>query len=111
MKAGKASTTYTAAGAFSVKRLKLWNNVQTMYDSKMYWSMGKRLKRMGEEVWHDGWPRQQGWYKCLIDGELEMQLKYYVCQVSMKPHWVDSNGDYIEAMGKVQWQEQIKHDR
>lgn len=39
----------------------------------------------------------------MIDGELEMKLKFYVCQVAYKPHWVDSHGDYIETMGKVQW--------
>lgn len=53
--------------------------------------------------WNDGYPKRQGFYKCLIDGELEMTLKFYVCQVSRKPHWIDNNGDYIEAMGKVQW--------
>lgn len=58
---------------------------------------------MSESKWNDGYPKRTGYYKCLIDGELEMTLKFYVCQVSMKPHWVDNNGDYIEAMGKVQW--------
>lgn len=60
-------------------------------------------KLMGEKIWNSGWPKKQGWYKCLLDGEMEMNLKYYVCQVSMKPHWVDNNGDYIESMAKVQW--------
>ena len=58
---------------------------------------------MSDNKWHDGWPKKQGWYRCLIDGELEMKLKYYVCQVACKPHWVDNHGDYIETMGKVQW--------
>ena len=58
---------------------------------------------MDKNKWHDGYPKKQGWYNCLIDGELEMKLKFYVCQVTMKPHWVDTNGDYIETMGKVQW--------
>ena len=58
---------------------------------------------MDKNKWHDGFPKKQGWYNCLIDGELEMKLKFYVCQVAMKPHWVDTNGDYIETMGKVQW--------
>ena len=57
----------------------------------------------GSKELHDGWPRKPGWYKCLVDGELEMDLKFYVCQVSCKPHWVDKNGDYIESMGKVQY--------
>lgn len=66
---------------------------------------------MASEDYKDGWPRQQGWYECLVDGELKMMLKYYVCQVSMKPHWVDHNGDYIESMGKVQYKGQVKHER
>lgn len=60
---------------------------------------------MSEAQWNDGWPRQQGWYKCLLDGEVEMNLKYYVCQVSMTGHWVDAHGDYMESMAKVQWQD------
>ena len=66
---------------------------------------------MSEIIWNDGWPKKPGWYNCLLDGEMEMQLKFYVCQVSMKPHWVDQNGDYIESMAKVQWSAPIKHDR
>ena len=54
-------------------------------------------------TWRHGYPKNQGYYECLIDGELEMKLKYYVCQVSMKPHWIDNNGDYVETMGVVQW--------
>lgn len=58
---------------------------------------------MEGNIWHDGWPKKEGWYKCLLDGEMEMELKYYVCQVARKPHWVDSHGDYIESMAHVQW--------
>ena len=54
-------------------------------------------------TWRHVYPKKQGYYECLIDGELEMKLKYYVCQVSMKPHWIDNNGDYVETMGVVQW--------
>lgn len=64
-----------------------------------------------KKVYKDGWPRQQGWYDCLLDGEMEMQLKYYVCQVSMKPHWVDKNGDYIESMARVQYADKVTHER
>ena len=64
-----------------------------------------------KKVYKDGWPRQQGWYDCLLDGEMEMQLKYYVCQVSMKPHWVDKNGDYIESMARVQYADKVTNER
>lgn len=67
---------------------------------------GAKRGHRGEHMkgtWQHGFPKKQGYYNCLIDGELEMKLKYYVCQVSMKPHWIDQNGDYVEAMGVVQW--------
>lgn len=59
-----------------------------------------------ETVWNDGWPKKEGWYRCLLDGEVEMNLKYYTCTVSMKKHWVDSHGDYIETMAHVQWSDE-----
>lgn len=58
---------------------------------------------MSETKWHDEWPRKEGWYKCLLDGEEEMTLKYYTCVVSMKKHWVNDKGEYIETMAHVQW--------
>lgn len=61
---------------------------------------------MDEAKWHDGWPKKEGWYKCLLDGEQEMILKYYTCTVSMKKHWVDSHGDYIETMAHVQYSDE-----
>lgn len=62
---------------------------------------------MDNNKWHDGWPKKEGWYRCLLDGEEEMNLKFYVCQVARKPHWVDQHGDYIESMAKVQYSEPI----
>lgn len=58
-----------------------------------------------EKKWNDGWPKYPGWYRCLVDGEVEMNLKFYRCQVANKPHWVDNNGDYIESQYKVKWME------
>lgn len=67
---------------------------------------GSRSRRMTmEKQWNEGWPKKPGWYKCLVDGDVEMELKFYVCQVSCKPHWVDKNGDYIETQYKVKWKE------
>lgn len=54
------------------------------------------------DEYKDGWPRIPGWYDCLVEGE-EMKLKFYVCQVSMKPHWLDKDGNYIETQYKVKW--------
>lgn len=60
-----------------------------------------------EEAYKSGWPRIPGWYDCLVDGE-EMRLKYYVCQVSRKPHWLDSEGNYIESMYEVKWRNEVR---
>lgn len=64
-----------------------------------------RRTTMAADHWNDGWPKRPGWYKCLVDGDVEMDLKFYICQVSCKPHWVDSGGDYIETQYKVKWKE------
>lgn len=64
----------------------------------------RRRTRMAEQ-WNDGWPKHPGWYRCLVDGDVEMNLKFYICQVARKPHWVDKNGDYIETQYKVKWKE------
>lgn len=74
-------------------------------------SVLKGIIGMSDKKWHSGWPKEPGWYNCLLDGEMEMQLKYYVCQVAMKPHWVDANGDYIESMAHVQWSSKAEHER
>lgn len=47
----------------------------------------------------------------MVDGEVEMNLKCYMCQVSRKMHWVDENGDYIESMYNVEWGEPVEHGR
>ena len=64
----------------------------------LLWELGDHMK----EDYKDGWPRIPGWYDCLVDGE-QMKLKFYVCQVSCKPHWLDPDGNYIETMYKVKW--------
>ena len=56
-------------------------------------------KTMSE--WKDGFPKREGFYRCLIEGELEMKLKFYICQVSRKPHWIDNQGNYV--IDRVQW--------
>ena len=66
---------------------------------------------MSETKWNAGYPKKPGWYKCRLDGEEECVLKYYVCTVSMKPHWVDNHGDYIESMAHVEWSEATQHER
>lgn len=67
-------------------------------------TQGKDSKMAAEE-WKTGWPKRPGWYRCLVDGDVEMDLKFYICQVSCKPHWIDEGGDYIETQYKVKWKE------
>ena len=52
--------------------------------------------------YRDGWPKVPGWYDCLVEGE-EMPLKFYVCQVARRPHWLDKSGNYMEKMYKIKW--------
>lgn len=63
----------------------------------------RRTRMAAADEWKDGWPKKPGWYKCLVDEDVEMELKFYICQVSCKPHWVDKDGDYIETQYKVKW--------
>lgn len=56
-----------------------------------------------EKIWNEGWPKKEGYYNCLVDGEVEMPLKFYVCQVARKPHWVDDHGEYFETQYKIKW--------
>lgn len=66
-------------------------------------SQSRRIQMTGQ--WNEGWPKHPGWYRCLVDGTVEMNLKFYICQVSRKPHWIDKDGDYIETQYKVKWKE------
>ena len=54
------------------------------------------------EEYRDGWPKRPGMYDCLVEGE-KIRLKFYICQASCKPHWIDAHGDYYETMYKVKW--------
>lgn len=54
-------------------------------------------------MWKEGWPRKEGWYDCLLDDELEMKLKFYICKVACKPHWVDSHGEYMESQAHIKY--------
>ena len=63
-------------------------------------ALGGNMENANE--YRDGWPRIPGFYDCLVDGE-EIKLKFYVCQVACKPHWIDGQGNYYETMYKVKW--------
>ena len=71
-----------------------------VYMMAAFVALGGNMENVNE--YRDGWPRIPGFYDCLVDGE-EIKLKFYVCQVACKPHWIDGQGNYYETMYKVKW--------
>lgn len=56
---------------------------------------------MEEERYFDGFPKKQGWYDVLLDGEPE-RLRHWVCQMSGRHEWIDIDGQYIRGR-EVLW--------
>lgn len=52
--------------------------------------------------WKEGYPKEAGHYDCLVDGERQ-RLKHFICVMSGRHEWVDTNGDYIYA--DVKWRD------
>lgn len=52
------------------------------------------------EEWHDGFPKEQGWYECLLDGEIVL-LRHFECCVSTRHEWAHPGGEY--EYGNVKW--------
>lgn len=50
---------------------------------------------------NDGFPTNQGWYECELDGEPAV-LRYFHCEVSGRDEWVDKAGRYMR-MHAVKW--------
>ena len=63
-------------------------------------ALGGNMENVNQ--YRDGWPKIPGFYDCLVEGE-EIKLKFYVCQVACKPHWIDGQGNYYETMYHVKW--------
>ena len=64
------------------------------------------LRNMEDEkiVWKDGEPKSQGWYDCLIDGEYEDRLQWWICIMNPKKrHWKDRDGHYVDLSHRVQY--------
>ena len=54
--------------------------------------------------WKSGEPKQQGWYDCLIDGEEEDRLQWWICQLNPKKrHWKNALGDYVDIGHTIQY--------
>ena len=43
-----------------------------------------------------GTPDRKGWYKVLIDGEIEMTLYFFICELNpRKRYWVMEDGSQL----------------
>ena len=43
--------------------------------------------------YNTGTPNKKGWYKVLIDGEIEMSLYFFICELNpRKRYWVMEDG-------------------
>jgi exopolyphosphatase/pppGpp-phosphohydrolase len=55
---------------------------------------------MAQDEWIEGYPKETGWYVCLVDGE-EEKLYHFICAMSGRHEWADKNNDYVYA--EVKW--------
>lgn len=56
---------------------------------------------MEEPIYYEGFPKSQGWFDVLIDGEPE-RLRHWVCILSGRHEWIDIDGQYIRGR-VVEW--------
>lgn len=50
-----------------------------------------------------GTPDRKGWYKVLIDGEIEMTLYFFICELNpRKRYWVMPDGSQL-SMDEVKY--------
>lgn len=54
------------------------------------------------DEWHKGFPKQQGWYDCLVDGE-EARRRYKHCDINRTDRWIRPDGEYECLTAKVMW--------
>lgn len=51
-------------------------------------------------MWNEGYPKDTGWYDCLVDGE-EVKLYHFICIMSGRHEWSDQENNYVYA--DVKW--------
>ena len=51
-------------------------------------------------IWHQNFPRFQGWFDCKVDGEYA-RLQHWVCVMSGKHRWKRHDGSY--ELRPVEW--------
>lgn len=55
------------------------------------------------DEYKSGQPPKPGWYDCLIDGEEEDRLQWWICVMNPKKrHWKNAKGEYMDAHD-VKW--------
>ena len=55
---------------------------------------------MAQDEWIEGYPKEPGWYACLVNGK-EEKLYHFICAMSGRNEWADKNNDYVYA--EVKW--------
>lgn len=53
-----------------------------------------------DDQWHEGFPKKQGWYDVLVNGEYQ-RLQHFICVMDGRHHWKKHDGDYETR--KVVW--------
>lgn len=51
-------------------------------------------------VWHDGFPKKQGWFDCYCKGEYT-RLQHWICIMDGRHKWKRHDGSYETS--KVKW--------
>lgn len=58
---------------------------------------------MPDIEWKTGMPNTQGYYDVLIDNEEESVLRFWVCPMKRKGHWMNDKGDYLESFHDIKY--------
>ena len=53
--------------------------------------------------WREGWPKEQGWFDCLVDGKTEERLRHKICLAAGKHRWYGQDGEPLAPFRKVEW--------
>lgn len=53
-----------------------------------------------DRVWHDKFPKEKGYYLCLVEGE-EIELYHFICVMNGKHRWYIGKNE--EITGDIKW--------
>ena len=64
--------------------------------------MDKIIDNDMTDEWRSGYPKQPGWYDCLVDGR-EVRLRFRFCMTRGEYQWLDINGNKVNENCSVKW--------